>query len=73
MTAPLERTAADERLPGRPIYVLHVMKTGGTSLIEGLRSILAPGPCLTEIFLDDFVSIPRSTLEQMSLVAGHLG
>jgi hypothetical protein len=49
------------------------MKTGGTSLIAGLREVLGPRPFLTEVFLDDFVSVPEYVLESVPLVAGHLG
>jgi hypothetical protein len=57
----------------RPLFVLHIMKTGGTSLIAGLREIAAARPVVTEIFLDHLVSIPRTQLEEATLVAGHLG
>jgi hypothetical protein len=60
-------------LAGPPVFFLHIMKTGGTSLVEGLRAVASPRPCLIEIFLDDLVSIPRHVLEQVPLVAGHLG
>jgi hypothetical protein len=49
------------------------MKTGGTSLTEGLRELVSPRVSLTEIFLDDFVSVPRDELDHVSLVSGHLG
>ena len=60
-------------LAGPPVFFLHIMKTGGTSLVEGLRAVASPRPCLFEIFLDDLVSLPRHVLEQVPLVAGHLG
>jgi hypothetical protein len=53
--------------------VLHIMKTGGTSLVDGLRSLVSPRPCLTEILLDDLVSVPDYVLEHVPLVAGHFG
>jgi len=60
-------------LEGPPVFVLHIMKTGGTSLVEGLRALASPRPCLTGIFLDELVLLPRYVLERVSLVAGHLG
>jgi hypothetical protein len=59
-------------LAGRPVSVLHIMKTGGTSLVAGLRALAEPRPCVTEIFLDEFVSLPRERLERAALVSGHL-
>ena len=64
---------ASKPLAGPPVFLLHIMKTGGTSLVAGLHALVAPRPCLFEIFLDDLVSIPRHVLEQVPLVAGHLG
>jgi hypothetical protein len=60
-------------LQGPPVYVLHIMKTGGTSLVAGLRALVEPRPCLTEVFLDDLVSVPQYVLDHVPLVAGHLG
>jgi hypothetical protein len=60
-------------LEGRPVFVLHIMKTGGTSLVHGLRRLVASRPFLTDIFLDDLVSVPHYVLEQVALIAGHLG
>jgi hypothetical protein len=60
-------------LDGRPVFVLHIMKTGGTSLVDGLRRLVAPRGFLTDIFLDDLVSVPPYVLEQVALIAGHLG
>jgi hypothetical protein len=60
-------------LAGPPVFVLHIMKTGGTSLVEGLRALASPRPCLTGIFLDELVLLPRYVLARVSLVAGHLG
>ena len=60
-------------LEGPPVFVLHIMKTGGTSLVEGLRALASPRPCLTGIFLDELVLMPRYVLERVPLVAGHLG
>ena len=55
------------------IYVLHIMKTGGTALSESLRAVAGNRFCLTQVFLDHVVALPSLVLEQSSLVAGHLG
>jgi hypothetical protein len=34
--------------PGRPLFFHHIAKTGGTSLIRGLRAVTAARHCLTE-------------------------
>ena len=56
-----------------PIFLLHIMKTGGTALAESLRLVAENRFCLTQVFLDHLVALPSVVLEQSSLVAGHLG
>ena len=56
-----------------PIYLLHIMKTGGTALAESLRLVAGNRFCLTQVFLDHVVALPSVVLERSSLVAGHLG
>ena len=56
-----------------PIFLLHIMKTGGTALSESLRLVAGNRFCLTQVFLDHVVALPSVVLEQSSLVAGHLG
>jgi len=55
-----------------PLYVLHIMKTGGTSLVDGLRPGLAP-PVPDGDLSGRLVSVPRYVLENVPLVTGHLG
>jgi len=55
------------------IYFLHIMKTGGTALVEGLSALAGDRFCLTQIFLDHMVALPPVVLESAALVAGHLG
>jgi hypothetical protein len=56
-----------------PIYFNHIMKTGGTSLVDGLTSLAGGRFCLTAIFIDHLVGLPRPLFDMASLVAGHLG
>lgn len=56
----------------RRVYFLHIMKTGGTSLAEGLRILLPDELCLTGLFLDHLVLIPRPILRNAALISGHL-
>jgi len=69
-----EAWRAAARHPGEAhIYFLHIMKTGGTALVEGLSSLAGDRFCLTQIFLDHLVALPPVVLESAALVAGHLG
>jgi hypothetical protein len=63
----------DEHRDEPTIYLLHIMKTGGTSLAESLRAVAGNRFCLTQVFLDHVVALPSMVLEKSSLVAGHLG
>jgi hypothetical protein len=63
----------DEHRDEPPIFLLHIMKTGGTALAESLRAVAGNRFCLTQVFLDHVVALPSVVLEQSSLVAGHLG
>ncbi|HET6811215.1 MAG TPA: hypothetical protein VFH50_09420 [Acidimicrobiales bacterium] len=63
----------DEHRDEPPIFLLHIMKTGGTALAETLRAVAGNRFCLTQVFLDHVVALPSVVLEQSSLVAGHLG
>jgi len=67
-------SAWESRRPGeRPLFFLHIMKTGGTALLEGLKSIAGERVQLTGLFLDHLVVAPRAVVQRASLVAGHLG
>lgn len=63
------QTKVDRR---RPLFFLHIMKTGGTSLRDALQQFVEPERCLTDLFLDQFVALPEYVLSAMTLVAGHL-
>jgi hypothetical protein len=58
--------------PPRPVYFLHIMKTGGTALTEALSEMASLWPRLTDLFVDNLVCLPRPLLEQAALVTGHL-
>ena len=55
------------------IFLLHIMKTGGTALAESMRAVAGHRFCLTQMFYDHVVALPRVVLELSSFVAGHLG
>ncbi|HZU75061.1 MAG TPA: DUF4214 domain-containing protein [Acidimicrobiales bacterium] len=55
------------------VYFCHIMKTGGTALVEAMAAVAGDRFCLTQIFLDHLVLIPSVVLRQASLVSGHLG
>ncbi|MHB1446668.1 MAG: hypothetical protein ACYCZV_13575 [Acidimicrobiales bacterium] len=55
------------------IYFLHLMKTGGTALTDGMVKAAGDRFCVTQIFLDQLVVLPSLVLERSSLIAGHLG
>jgi hypothetical protein len=57
----------------RQVYVLHIMKTAGTALLNGLQAVAGDRLCLTQVFLDNVPFLPRVVLERAALVAGHLG
>ena len=60
--------------PGeRPLFFLHIMKTGGTALIEGLTRVAGDRVLLAQMFLDHLVVAPPMVTQRASLVAGHLG
>ncbi len=56
----------------RQVYFLHIMKTGGTSLVQALRILLPAELCLTGLFLDHLVLIPKPILHNAALISGHL-
>lgn len=57
----------------RPLFFLHIMKTGGTALLEGLGRIAGDRALLTQMFLDHLVVAPPVVTRRAALVAGHLG
>jgi len=65
--------SADAHVGEPPIYLLHIMKTGGTALVDGLTAVADGRFCLHQVFLDHLVAMPEVVLERASLVAGHLG
>ncbi len=56
----------------RPIYFLHIMKTGGTSVAQALAGIASAWPRLGDLLLDHLVCLPRPLVNQALLVSGHL-
>lgn len=56
-----------------PLYFLHMMKTGGSALVEGLGSVAGQRFCLAGFFLDHLLMAPPLVLAGTSLVAGHMG
>ena len=66
----LQRQQVDPSV--RPIYFLHIMKTGGTALNQSLAALVGPWPRLSDLFLDHLVCLPRPLLAQAILIAGHL-
>jgi hypothetical protein len=60
--------------PGeRPLFFLHIMKTGGTALLEGMNKVAGDRVLLAQMFLDHLVVAPPVVAQRASLVAGHLG
>ena len=64
---------SERRRVERPIYLLHIMKTGGTALVEGLTSVAADRFCVHQTFLDHLVAMPELVRQRASLISGHLG
>jgi hypothetical protein len=56
----------------RPLCFLHLLKTGGTALVSSLRRLLPPELCLTGLYLDHLVAVPRYALDGAAVIAGHL-
>ncbi|HET6793347.1 MAG TPA: hypothetical protein VFH45_02825 [Acidimicrobiales bacterium] len=56
-----------------PLYFCHIMKTGGTALVDAMVAEAGERFCLTQIFLDHLVAMPALVLNRASLVSGHLG
>jgi hypothetical protein len=64
---------AEQRRSERPIYLMHIMKTGGTALVEGLTAVADGRFCVHQTFLDHLVAMPELVRRGASLVSGHLG
>lgn len=59
---------------GEPaVHLLHIMKTGGTALVAGLRKAAGDRFCLSQVFLDHLVALPRLLVDSAALVSGHFG
>lgn len=56
----------------RPLCFIHLLKTGGTALVSGLRRLLPPELCLTGLYLDHLVALPGYALDGAAVIAGHL-
>lgn len=60
--------------PNEPtLFLLHIMKTGGTTLLDALRSVAGNRFCVTQVFQDQLVALPPVVVQLASLVSGHLG
>lgn len=64
---------AEPRRTERPIYLMHIMKTGGTALVEGLTAVAEGRFCVHQTFLDHLVAMPERVRQMASLISGHLG
>lgn len=66
--------APQQPAPQRLCY-LHIMKTGGTSLMRSLVDRFErrrPGSTASGVFVDEFVAMPTGTSADLDLIAGHL-
>ena len=62
------------RLRGEPlIYFCHLMKTGGTALVDAAVANAGGRMCLTGLFLDHVVMVPSVVWRHAALVSGHFG
>jgi hypothetical protein len=68
----------DRRRPDRgaaPLYFMHIMKTGGTTLstvLARLSDRASAGTSITEVFLDQFVQRGPKGWNDVGFVTGHL-
>jgi hypothetical protein len=72
MPGPLRNRLARGRAP---LYFMHIMKTGGTSLTTGLSHLCGvanAGTSLTDVVLDDFVKRDPRRWNGVGYVSGHL-
>jgi hypothetical protein len=66
--------AGSRRPRGEPlVYFCHLMKTGGTALVDAAVANAAGRMCVTGLFLDHLVMVPSVVWRHAALVSGHLG
>ena len=62
------------RRRGEPlVYFCHLMKTGGTALVDAIVAQASGRMCLTGLFLDHLVVVPTVVWHHAALLSGHLG
>ena len=57
--------------PHRPVFFIHVPKTGGTSLAEVVRSVYPPERCLFTYEREDHLDELRAEAQRAAVVFGH--
>jgi hypothetical protein len=61
--------------PGRPLFLMHVPRTGGTSLIESLSNLFRPEEICPAHEIHSFEQLERDrgTLDGYSFYRGYFG